>query len=644
MPRSRVSLQVERLETRYAPATFYNPWPDARTLTLSFAADNTRIGPQLNRLHQLLDATSSTNVWQTAILRAFQTWAVHANINIGVVPDGGQVFGSTGAVQGDPRFGDIRVGAYPFSESVLALEQPFDVTSGTWSGDLLFNSNYRWGGTDGFDLFSVALHEAGHAFGLDHSTDPASPLYAQYLGPRTGLIAEDIARLQALYGPRQHDAFEGSHGNNSFSRAAPLPLLDGVSLVEASGDLRTVQDVDYYIIGPGVNLSSSSLHFTLRTAGISSLTARISVYNSARQLLGSAYSTNPLNGDVTVRINTGMPSLLSTYYIKVESARSDVFGVGSYRLEVTPSSPLSLGSVVGLAGTLLNPDYHSNDTLVTALGLPQLITQTDNRFDYVYKASISDAADVDYYSFKAPTPPPGSPNVLSVMVWGLEGGALNPALQLFDPLNRPMVATVLARENGMSVLQVPHAEPNALYKVAVRPATPGSHDRGNYLLGIDFSTRATQLQELASNRPGMTTNAFELSSTADQLYHFVLTTDSGSTDATVQVSVLNPAGQVFQALTVRPHEVRSVKLFLQRGSYNVRVTGSGATAPTFALAGLDLSDPVRPYPYDANGAPAGGGSGGSGSGSGSGSGGSGGSGSGGSASTSWYGEYDSTVW
>ena len=44
---------------------------------------------------------------------AFQTWAVQTNLNIGLVADGGQPLGTNGAVQGDARFGDIRVAAAP---------------------------------------------------------------------------------------------------------------------------------------------------------------------------------------------------------------------------------------------------------------------------------------------------------------------------------------------------------------------------------------------------------------------------------------------------------------------------------------------------------------------------------------------------
>src|ERR1700751_5339129 len=106
-------LVVEQLEDRLAPAIYGTPWPDPEHLTLSFAPDTTLGGTSASNLSQTLNAVAPTSTWEREILRAFQTWAVNANINLAVVSDGGQPLGSAGAVQGDPRFGDIRIAATP---------------------------------------------------------------------------------------------------------------------------------------------------------------------------------------------------------------------------------------------------------------------------------------------------------------------------------------------------------------------------------------------------------------------------------------------------------------------------------------------------------------------------------------------------
>src|SRR5712671_774136 len=101
-------LTIEALEDRAVPATFGVPWSDPSHLTLSFVPDGTPIAGHTSSLFQTLNAVEPTAVWQNEILRAFQTWAVNANINIGLVADGGQAMGVAGNSQHDSRFGDIR--------------------------------------------------------------------------------------------------------------------------------------------------------------------------------------------------------------------------------------------------------------------------------------------------------------------------------------------------------------------------------------------------------------------------------------------------------------------------------------------------------------------------------------------------------
>src|SRR5262245_1730181 len=171
LPSQRLSF--EQLEDRLTPASG-TPWYDGTSLTLSFVPDGTDISGKDSNLSALLGATMTQPQWQREILRAYQTWAVQANLNSGLVADGGQAMGISGAAQSDVRFGDIRIGARQLSTpdthyGSMAGAAGFDYNS-TWSGDLVFNSRYKFGigGTLGVqsDLFTIALHEAGHSFGL----------------------------------------------------------------------------------------------------------------------------------------------------------------------------------------------------------------------------------------------------------------------------------------------------------------------------------------------------------------------------------------------------------------------------------------------------------------------------------------------
>jgi hypothetical protein len=70
------------------------------------------------------------------------------------------------------------------------------------AGDMHFDDSENWGIGQGVDVFSVALHETGHALGLGHSDLPTSVMYPYYK-LWTGLTADDIAAIRMLYAPAE---------------------------------------------------------------------------------------------------------------------------------------------------------------------------------------------------------------------------------------------------------------------------------------------------------------------------------------------------------------------------------------------------------------------------------------------------------
>src|SRR4051812_36747243 len=125
------------LEDRCAPAVFGNPWLDGMHVTLSLAPDGADVVGQDSTLSTYLSAVSPQA--KLEILRAFQTWVANANLNVGLVGDGGQDFTVGGALQGDSRFGDIRIGARTLADDVLAVTTPFNLFS-SYSGNVVLNS------------------------------------------------------------------------------------------------------------------------------------------------------------------------------------------------------------------------------------------------------------------------------------------------------------------------------------------------------------------------------------------------------------------------------------------------------------------------------------------------------------------------
>src|SRR5262245_34884680 len=446
-------LLVEELEDRTVPALFGNSWPDAQHLTLSFVPDGTATASAMSSLFGTLDALAPTSTWQREVLRAFQTWAVNANINIGLVSDSGLPLGTTGAPEGDPRFGDIRIAAEPLSPGVLALVSPFDYLAGTRSGDVRLNSLAFSADATPYDVFSVFLHEAGHVFGLDHSDDPASPLYEIYAGVRSGLTPDDIANLQALYGARSADAFDVKRSNDTLPSATALTPSGPSSVMTATADLTTLGDIDWYQFRSGSKPGPVTVQ--LRTAGVSLLAARVSVYDSAGRLLASTDAGGEPGRDLQLRFDQ-LPAG-STYFVKVERATNDVFGIGGYRLEVSAgSSPAQV--IQQPAPPRPAPD--NGATLDAAVPLQQKVYRTDARFDYAYSGNF-DPSEVRYFRFKAPTADPGTPTVLTIMTWAMQPSGGQPSLTVYDTAGNPVNADVLVRENGTFVVQVRNVVPNA---------------------------------------------------------------------------------------------------------------------------------------------------------------------------------------
>src|SRR5262245_23897610 len=118
--RPTIALKVERLEDRTVPAAFGHAWADSTHLTLSFVHDGTNIDGVSSKLDSVLSKIGGPAA-REEILRAFQTWVANADLNIGLVDDKGGAWDAPGEIQGDDRFGDIRVGGRAWAGDVLSL-------------------------------------------------------------------------------------------------------------------------------------------------------------------------------------------------------------------------------------------------------------------------------------------------------------------------------------------------------------------------------------------------------------------------------------------------------------------------------------------------------------------------------------------
>jgi hypothetical protein len=594
-----------------------NPWAQPGGLTISFAPDGTDINGAPSALFSEMGPALSS--WQREILEAFQTWAAQVNINVSVVPDDGAPFGAEGPIQGDSRHGDIRIGARSLGATELAITTPFDLFGG-WNGEMIFNTDkaFNLGGLGGaYDLFTVALQEAGHAFGLPNSPYSSSAMYTTYKGVREGLSSSDISNIKSLYGAREADRFEGLLGNSSLLTASNMTFIGnvlqlagldgtlGLAPYVVAGDLTKTSDVDIYRV---VALSASQFQVSFRTSGISSLMAGFTLLNALGKQIATNVATDPTNGDLTLTASSILP--IGTYYVKVEKAANNVFGVGEYRLAVGNGADQATHDPI-IAG-LIKADHHTNDSLTTATPLGVQLPSSDLRWDFTLRARVSDGSDVDYYSVQTL---PTTPGTMVVAVWGTNFGGVDPVVTVFNSSYQAVSAQVLTSDGGAWTLQVPNAAPNSTYYIRVAPDPATGLRLGDYFFGTDFRSSKIEPQRLAEATLTQSAPQAAVTMTVyqSQLFHFALATVTANSQirSAVRLSVRDSTGREVYTLFAEAGQTVSGDTVLAPGTYTL-VFSAGTWDPngilpalSFTLDGLVRSDPMGAGSTDTSSSPSG---------------------------------------
>jgi len=620
--RSRLSL--EALEDRTTPAQFANPWPDPTHLTLSFAPDGTSILGKASKLHLALDRTMTSTQWQTAILRAVQTWCEVANIDVGVVADGGQSFGTRGPVQGDPRFGDIRVGGIAMAGDALAAAVPPDpFIVGPQAGDLFINTSKQFTSQK---LYRIALHEVGHALGLSPSTDPTSVMFNTFNG-NVVLSASDVAAIQSLYGSRAPDQNEGSNDNNTIDRATrvhdPADYL-GFTPLAAFGDITTRSDIDVFEVH-NLNAYTGPITFRLQTRGVSLLAARMVLTDRNGVVIATATGSGVAGGVLTMTLPRSVAD--EKYFLHISSAPGAFAGVGRYGLGVTfngmfHSPAIPLGQVLrgpyeslddedleslfnNPEGGFYNDDLGSDDspTLAGAL-LPQPGFPDNSR--YTITASLANAIDADFYAVRAPQSNDDTV-VLTAVVRAVGPNGSMPRIQLFRVLDaatmtlEPVAASILSNGNGTFAVQAVGVPANNDYVVRVGDA----NSPGNYALEVSFLTKAAQVKTFSSSTADtgsiLRSTLFVARS---QVFGFALSV-SGPVGSSVEFALVNSAGRTVFTLTAPAGDtVTGTTPLIAPGKFRLRTIVKGpAGSVHFTLSGGVITDPIGPQPVNSSTAP-----------------------------------------
>ncbi len=379
---SRISqLAVENLEGRlllYAttPNHFSN-----NNITISFAPDGTAVAGTTTNLVSTFNQTyGSTTPWQRAIEDAAAWWETYANINFTIVSDNGAPLGSGNYQQGNPNFGDIRIGGYALPQSTLAFTiAPPPANGDSSSGDIMFNTAAPIGTQGGYDLESIAIHEFGHALGLGHSSSSSSVMYATYQGTKNSLIQDDINGVQAIYGARVNDAYSQAY-NASLSTAPDIS-----NLVNQWGQIG-IGNLDL-LNNPGSPLNSSIFKVTttanasnqfaaiVQSTNWSLLAPAVAIYSSSGKMLsqnmGNIYT---YGGTMGTMINNATPN--TTYYIQVTTASFTANGSGNYGLLINEGN-YAPGPVNPTTTTVATKPNQSGGTIALKNGSTKTVDQPD---------------------------------------------------------------------------------------------------------------------------------------------------------------------------------------------------------------------------------------------------------------------------
>jgi predicted Zn-dependent protease len=253
-----------------------------------------------------------------------------------------------------------------FAASTIAVTTTWRLGNQRTEGDIIFNSARNW---DASDLRRVALHELGHALGLDHPDDagqsfPAPlPIMNSRITSNDTLTADDITGAQNLYGP------PGTPTNDNFANASTITLTTNAATVTGYNTNATKQagEPNHANNRGGRSIwwrwtAPSSGTVDLDTRGSYSDTTLGAYTGSSVDALTTIASNDDINPGVVQASTIIFPATSgTTYFFAVDGFNSDddsgadtsgitlnlIFNPAATALPVITSQPVSATVTVG---------------------------------------------------------------------------------------------------------------------------------------------------------------------------------------------------------------------------------------------------------------------------------------------------------
>ena len=221
------------------------------------------------------------------VARAFEEWARYADFRL--------------TSSNDPAAD--RTIAILFARGPHGDEYPFEGPGGMlahtffpappnrepWAGDMHLDTDERWHAGADIDLFTVTLHEAGHALGLGHSSKPGTVMYPYYR-LATGLTEDDILGIQDLYGQKGPLA-PGGGSSSPPAAALPPPVVPPPNRpASPPGGDRTQPFLQ--VVSPGFGITATFANaITVRGTASDDVGVRVVTWTTSNGESGTASGT-----------------------------------------------------------------------------------------------------------------------------------------------------------------------------------------------------------------------------------------------------------------------------------------------------------------------------------------------------------------